>query len=132
MSIYLSVVPISHTLSNTRTIWAWSTRLNFDSDYRVLGQLTDLSMYRNDSDAEIPAKPSILSYPLPPGIMVEMVIDDKVVATRRDKRDLPIVYTTADEMKRLKLPQNSSPVNRASKAYIDMLPDDWAIILLWR
>lgn len=102
------------------------------SDYRIFGQIIDMSFRRERGDLEIPAKPTLSSHPLPPGVVVVEIVDDHVKTTRRDKYDQPITYTTVDEMKRLAFPPDTGVANKAIGAYINALPDDWVIILLWR
>jgi hypothetical protein len=130
VSISLSIIPVEPA-NFKGAIWP-RTRLDFVSDYRILGQMDDFSSYRASGDLEIPTKPTVNSYPLPPGVMVEEIVDDRVKTTRRDKYGRPITYTTVDEMKQLTFPSDASVINKAIGAYVNQLPDDWVIILLWR
>jgi hypothetical protein len=122
MSVSLYVIPVQpesfHGVVPGR-------ELSFVSDYRIFGQLADLGS-RRSRDSEIPTQ-SIPTYPIPPGMMVEHC--GKLINT--DSVGNPIVYTTIDQMKKIVLPKEVSPINRAVMAYIKALPDNWAIILVW-
>jgi len=107
-------------------------RLSFDQDYRIFGQLTDLSFYHNDGRPDIPEKPTIKTNSIPPQMWVQVYGDEGIERTREDPYGTELTFVYAQQLKKLKLPDDASPKNRAVKAFVDALPEDTPIILYWR
>jgi len=107
-------------------------RLRFDQDYRIFGQLTNLSSYREDERSDIPAKPTIKVNPLPPQMWAETYEDEGTKRTREDPYGEELTFVYAQQLKKLRLPSNASLKNKAIKAFVDALPDNIPIILDWR
>ena len=103
-------------------------RLRFDQDYRIFGQLIDVSPYCQSGKSTI----SIRVNSLPPQMWVETYEDEGIKRTRKDPYGDELTFVYARQLKKLKLPRNSSPKNRAIKAFVDALPGDTPIILEWR
>ena len=98
-------------------------RLSFDRDYKIFGQLMDMTPDE--------PKPTIKANPIPPQMWVETYEDEGVRETREDKYGTELTFVYAQQLKKLKVTTNSSPKNKAVKAFIDALPDQTAIILFW-
>jgi hypothetical protein len=96
-------------------------RLSFDRDSNIFAQLTD---YGEGN------KPTIKVNPLPPQMWVEAYEDEGIKKTREDKYGTELTFIYAQTLKKLKVPDKSSPKNKAIKAFIDALPDDIPIVLL--
>jgi len=106
------------------------TRLVFTRDYRIFGQFRhfpDASPGEDDVLLEPPIEP----LPLPPEIMLVECEEDGEIKTRTDGLGVEIGFVYARQLKALVIPEDSSAVNKAIKAYIDALPDDIPIILAW-
>lgn len=106
-------------------------RLSFNSDYRILGQLTDLSSYRKGGRDDIPEKPTINAQPIPPQMWVVVSEEEGLRRTREDPYGTGLTFVYAQQLKELKLPDDASPKNKAIKAFVDALPPETPIILYW-
>ena len=98
-------------------------QLRFNSDYRILGQLTDLIR-------TVPT--TIRGRPLPADTFVVVYGDEGPVETRSDGCDQELTFLYAEDLKRLQMPEDASSRNRAIKAFIDALSNPTPIILMWR
>lgn len=100
------------------------TRLVFTRDHRIFEQ------FSNFPDKE--TKQAVVSpKELPAGVTIAAIEDDKEVASRMDGLGEPITFVKAKELKRLQLPDDSSQTDKAIKAYIDILPPDIYVVLMW-
>lgn len=126
MSVYLNIIPVHPNSFRGELLLEINTRLRFTQDYRILGQLTDLSEH-----AECKGLTVLPSYPLPPGVVVEMIFNERATTTNLDDFGDSLTYMTAAAMKYLVLPEDSYVSDRAIMAYINTLPGDWAIVLVW-
>ena len=63
---------------------------------------------------------------------MHILTDDGSQQTREDAygEELTVVY--AEQMKKLFIPEDASPWNKAIKAFIDKLPNNTPIILDWQ
>jgi hypothetical protein len=98
--------------------------LDFDSDYDIFDQLID---YRGDGH-EIP----IQTEPIPPQMSIVEYWDEGTRKTRDDAFGHRLTFVYVKQLKELKVPNNASSKNKAIKAFINALPDDTPIILMWR
>lgn len=102
-------------------------QLRFDQDYRIFGQIKDLSSY---SRSDIPAKPTIKVNPVPRLLLIFHEED----GSRRIRSDMYgelLTYAYAKDLRELEMPADSSPRNKAIKAFVDALPENTPIILFW-
>lgn len=130
MSLSLMIYPLSEgSLVLNETSVRARDCLRLDDDYRIYGQLTDMS-YHNGED--VPEKPTIVTHKIPLQLWVTIYEDEGLQHTREDAygKELTVVY--AKQMKKLVIPEDASPWNKAIKALIDALPNDIPIILDWR
>ncbi len=132
MSLDLTLLPMREPQKLSETSVLCYDRLAFDQDYRIFGQLIDLSYRRQGEQDDIPASPTIKVTPIPPQMWVEIYEDGGVERTREDMYDNGLTFVYAEQLKKLKIPDNSSPKNKAIKTFIDALPDNTPIILQWR
>ncbi len=63
---------------------------------------------------------------------VETYEDEGIERHRDDKYGTELTFVYAEQLKSLKVENGASPKNRAIKVFIEALPDDTPIILLWR
>ena len=132
MSLELVLLPLRGPEEvGSRSVLCYE-RLRFDQDYRIFGQLTDMSSHCGSGVDDIPAKPTIRVNPLPPQMWVETYGEEGIKRTREDPYGDELTFVYAQQLKKLKLPRDSSPKNRALKAFVDALPGDTPIILEWR
>ena len=84
MSLELTLLPLRGLKEmGERSVFCYE-RLRLDQDYRIFGQLTDMSPHCEDGNNDIPAKPTIKAYPIPPQVWVETYGEDGVERTRED------------------------------------------------
>ncbi len=95
--------------------------LSFDKDYDIFGQLN----YRAGG-----GKPTIKAKPIPPQMSVVTYDDDGIRHICEDNYGDRLTFVYAKQLKRLKM-GDTTPKNHAIKAFINALPDDIPIILLW-
>lgn len=132
MSKYLALLPLKSPEHLTKTSVLCRERLEYDQDYRIFGQLGDFSHYRNEADgSDIPERPTIKTLPLPPQLWIETYEHGGVVRRREDDWDGELTFVYAGELRKLDLPDDCSPKAKAIKAFIDALPKDTPIVLLW-
>jgi len=109
-----------------------SCDLKFVTDYRILGQLRDMSAWW-ETDVEIPAEPTIRSHALPRGIQFPINDDEagEVLVRGGPSFEEESTFLYASELRALTYPPDAAPWNLAIKAFIEALPDDTPIILYW-
>lgn len=101
-------------------------RLSFDRDSSIFGQLVDLTE-RGQS-----TKPTIKVHPIPPQMWVDTYEDGGIERTREDPYGDELTFVYAQQLRELKIQETASAKNKAIKAFVDALPDNFPIILLWR
>lgn len=92
--------------------------LRFDRDDGLFSQL--------GTDSE----PGLVS-PLPDGLSVANHDDDGLRYVSADANGRPLTYTTSYELRRLRVPADTVPWNRAILAFLLTLPPDTRIVLFW-
>lgn len=106
-------------------------QLFLDRDYMAFGQLRNFSYMReHEGWVDIPERPTITPHPLPPQLWVK-VYGEGLEPTREDSYGDELTFVYAQDLKKLQLPEHSSPWMKVIKAFIDALPDDTPIILHW-
>ncbi len=98
-------------------------RLSFDQSYEIFGQLTNVGEGN---------KPTIKADPIPPQMWVETYEVEGIRRRRDDKYGAELTFVYAERLKKLKVTDDASPKNKAIKAFVEALPDDTPVILLWR
>lgn len=129
MSVYLDLLFLDNPNKLQDTSVLCYERLTLDQDYRVLGQLIDLSQYRKGPEDEIPAQPTIKTTPIPPQLWLEVYGDRGTIRTRQNVFGEEVSFAYAEQLRRLKMPHDASPKNLAIKAFLDALPNDTPIFL---
>ncbi len=108
-------------------------RLRFLRDYRIFAQITDVegkSMVPDEISGGVEAIVQV--QPLPPKVKIGIYGESGIRKTRKNPYGNEMVYTTAQEMRKLVLPQDVNPTNKAIMAYVRALQKDTPIILQWR
>ena len=121
MGLDLTLFPLRGPQAMGDTSVLCHDRLSFDRDYEIFGQLTDCGEGN---------KPTIKVNPIPPQMWIETYEDEGIERTREDKYGSELTFVYAQQLKKLKMPDNASPKNKAIKAFVDALPVDTPIILL--
>jgi hypothetical protein len=99
-----------------------------DTDYQIFSQIIDMS-YRQEEG--ISKKPTIQTYPIPPQMWVRTYGDEGIEKAHEDGDGKALTFVYAQQLKKLRIPDNASSQNKAIKAFVDALPDDVPIILMW-
>lgn len=92
----------------------------FEPDPRIFAQLTPLVGMPH---------PVVTPRKLPDGVRV--IEDIEFDAIKRDHHGNRLTYVTAGEFRELKIPEDTHPINRGIKGFVDALPDDWPVVLMW-
>ncbi len=132
MALDLTLIPLRGPKELGLTLVVCSDSLAFDRDYEVFGQLRDLSNYRRHGLDNIPVRPTIKVIPIPSQMWIDIYWDGGIKKMREDGRGDELTFVYAEQLKKLKVPDDASPKNKAIKAFIDALPNDTPIILQWR
>jgi len=128
MSLDLTILPLRGPRDLGETSVLTYNRLQFNGDYRLFAQIIEM----DDYDAAFAEnKPTIKPLPIPPQMWVIMYDDEGLKSTRTDANGAELTFVYAQELKKLKLPEDVTSRNRAIKAFIDALPNDTPIILYW-
>ena len=98
---------------------AWS-RLSFDRDYDLFGQLHDFD-----------GKGKIKANPLPPGASIGHYEDEGLRQETTDPYGTPLTWAPAVALKKLKESERTTPWNKAILAFINALPDETVVVLWW-
>lgn len=102
------------------------------ADSLIFGQIIPLGPGEVIGAGKIPDTPTIPTRELPPAIVVNIANQSKrFIQVRRDGYDKPLRFAFAEDLKKLYVRPEAHHVNRAIKAYIDQLPDDTPVVLLW-
>jgi hypothetical protein len=103
------------------------SRLKMGQDYKVLGQIVDLS-FRRANQPDIPEQPSILTHKLPEGVQIgtpgEQVIEES--------RGSELSWAHASDLSRIDVPAGEgaiNEINRAVKAYLGQLASDTSVVI---
>jgi len=102
--------------------------LQLYDDYRIYGQLRDMTK----DDRGIDALPHIVPQILPPQLEIGIWEDEGYRLTRFDADGEELTFVYARQLKELKLQPDTHWRNKAIKAYVDALPDEVPIVLFWR
>lgn len=129
MSMMLTIYPLRNLGQLAKTSIFCDDHLTFEDDYRLFGQLRDMSGYRQD-DSSIPAKPSIHVMPLPLQLWIRMHPVEGIETTRTDEYDEILTFAYAEDLKELRVGATHAR-NVAILAFIAALPEDTPIILYW-
>jgi hypothetical protein len=104
------------------------TQLIFTRDNRIFEQFPHFP----ESDMGASQSCHIQVSPLPPSLqIIELSEEQAGQRTRQDAMGCDIMTTSAKELKKLIVPEDTTAINKAIKAYIDQLPDDTSIIMEW-
>lgn len=129
MGTFLALLPLRKKEDLKESCVSCYERIEFDQDYRIFGQLHDLSEYR-DSDPKIPQKPNIKAKPIPLDLWINYYEDEGLNKTREDKWGDELTFVFAEQLKHLNV-RGASAKNKAIKAFIKLLPNDIPFILYW-
>ncbi len=129
MGLDLTLIPLLDARELTGRVLGY-TRLQFARDYKIFAQIADVEGKSAVPDEGI--KAIVQTHPLPPGVKVGIYGDSGIRNTRKNPYGEEMVYATAGEMRKLVLPQDVSPTNKAIMAYIRALQRDTPIVLEWR
>lgn len=120
MGLDLTLFPIRLEQLGETEVFCYD-RLSFDRDYEIFDQLIKIDG----------SEPTIRTLPIPPQLWVSTYGEEGSKRTRNDKYGTELTFVYAETLKQLKIPESSSAKNKAIKAFIDALPNDIPIILLW-
>lgn len=115
MGLDLTLIPATWDGDFERGHMLCYDRLRMDRDSRIFDQL------RRGSRTALSAVTGPIS----------IYEDEGLRDTATDAYGSPLTYCRAYPLKRLEIPDDTSPKNQAIKAYIDALPDDWVVVLYW-
>lgn len=76
------------------------------------------------------AEPRLVE-PLPPSLKVGHYEDEGLRWDDTDRLGRPLTFTTSDRLRRLRVPEEVSPWNRAVLAFLLSLPPDTKLVLYW-
>jgi hypothetical protein len=92
--------------------------LRFDRDYGLMAQFA------------LDAKPCLVK-PMPAGLKVGHYEEEGVRWDEMDRQGASLTFTTPEDMRRLRIPEDLSPWNTAILAFLRALPLDARIVLYW-
>jgi hypothetical protein len=108
----------SHHFRERRSEFLATATLRFDRDETLFAQLAP--------DAE----PRLVQ-PQPSGLKVGHYEDEGIRWDEADRQGRPLTFTTPTDLRRLRVPDNLAPSNRAVLAFLLSLPPDARIVLYW-
>ena len=131
MGLDLTLMP----LSNARDLQGFSiarATLDFVRDNRIFGQIATstreaIEEARTDG-FDVVVQPKIV----PRTFKIQVYIGDTVRTTRKSGLDGEMVYATAGELRKIKLPEGTSHFNKAAMSYVRALQKDIPVIIYWR
>jgi len=130
--VHLKIMPLvpdfGECLDHPLKVLRPQTQLMLTRDYRLFAQFSNFI----GSVADVSNPRHIKVSPLPPELKI--ALDNKQGeerGTRKDAYGQDISWTFAKQMKKLQIPEDTSAINKAVKAYIDELPDDMPVITEW-
>lgn len=104
------------------------TQLVFTRDYRIFGQFVHFP----DTAEYAPHPRHVQVSELPAGLKVVVVEEGrKTRHTRKDGMEQDMVVVSAGQLKTLVMPDDTSPTNKAIKAYVDQLSNETPVIMGW-
>ncbi len=105
------------------------TQLIFTRDNRIFGQFSN-----TPSASTYARRPEHIKVSPLPGELKMVVLreDAEPEYTRTDEAGYEMGMVVAKQLKELDMPRDSSPNNKAIKAFIDQLEDDTPVILGWQ
>ena len=103
-----------------------NVRLKFTRDDRIFDQFSNFPGANEEQLQHI-----IQTRPLPDGLTVATASEEDGVTFGRRDESGEMNWLFAWELKTLVIPEDASPVNKATKAYLDQLPDDAEVVLRW-
>jgi hypothetical protein len=121
MGLNLTLLPLWGPEDLNRTNVLCRNRLSFDTDYEVFLQL-------NGFDGK--TKPTIKVNPIPAALWIETYEEEGIRKRRTDKLGEEITFVYAEQLKTLNV-SNSSPLNKAIVAFLQHLPNNTPILILW-
>ena len=129
MGLDLIIQPLRRRESITASRILTSDSLMFAGDYRIFGQIADVHGKSKfpEGGLEIVVHPLVL----PKKTKVGLYEDEGLTFTSTDKYGDKLTYALAQEMRKLKLTEDTSPRNKAILSYINALSGDTPIILQW-
>lgn len=129
MSVDLRIYPLRRPEELNDTYLFLGDCLSFEQDYRIFGQLNE---YLRDNDCDDVSVDSVIkATEIPPQMWVEHYSEEGIERTREDGYGTVLTFVYAQQLEKLKVPDDASPKNKAIKAFIDALPNDTPIILWW-
>lgn len=128
MSYRLTLIPVESQPFRLN-VSIFTPRITMPSgDHRIIGQIFDLS-FRRATEPDVPERPVVRSQELPIGMQIEVIQDDRIVSTSTTKYGDPYRITTVGELKKIVLPPDCDPYDRAAMAYLDALPNHWQVMI---
>lgn len=130
MGLDLTIMPLRNRRALDDSTVLCYDRLGFSRDSRIFRQITDPDGKSAFPDEGIEAV--VLTYSLPPKMFLEIYGDEGLRRTRQNPYGGEMVYTFAEEMRKITLSEDVSTKNKAIMAYVNALEADIPIILEWR
>jgi hypothetical protein len=122
MSLFLALLPLTGTARLCDMMVHCHDRLTFDQDYFIFDQLPHPGH---------PHQSTVKAITIPPQLWVETYREGGVERTRKDRYGVDLTFVFAEDLKGLKISDDTSFKNKAIKAFVDTLPDEIPIILMW-
>lgn len=129
MGLDLTLMPLGDARELAGQVLGYN-RFQFIRDYKIFAQIADVNGKSVVPDEGIEA--IVRTHPLPPGVEVRVYGASGIKNTRRNRYGEEMVYATAGKMRKIVLPEDVAPVNKAIMAYIKKLQKDTPIVLEWR
>ncbi len=129
MGLDLTILPLNRCESITASMIFARDSIQFVRDYRIFGQIADIHGKSKFPEGELEVIVRPLA--LPEKTEVGLYEEEGLTFTSTDNYEDKLTYALAQEMRKLKLTEDSSPWNKAILAYINALPVDVPIILKW-
>lgn len=124
MSLNLIILPMK-SAGELSQKWAdCYDSLQCTADYALFGQIVDLTQY-------VEHRPSITPHPLPSELWINYYDDQDQAPTRNDKYGNELTFVYAEQLKTLKVDETTPAWNKAIVAFVQALPNDTPIILMW-
>jgi len=100
------------------------------NSYRIFAQLRDVSGCVEPG--EFKSSVRIPTQPLPPGQTIGVLSEEKGMEGRFDDQEgEPLRFAYVRNLKKVRVPKDSPPVNKAVFAYLRELPDHYLCVLFW-
>jgi hypothetical protein len=128
MGYDLTLLPLRNARALSGDVLVYN-RLRFAQDYRIFEQIADVDGKSVVTYEGVEA--IVKTHSLPPGVTVGIYTDSGIKNTRKNPYGDEMVYTTAGDMRKIVLPKDTAPLNKAIMAYVKALQKDTPIILEW-